>query len=65
MCHRLAKFEHNRMSQTTQNFEFFDKKASITFDKASTPLWKFLKPKHNINKLLVENFHLSVFPKLL
>ena len=37
LCHRLATFEHYRMILTTLNFEFFDKKSSKIFNKASTP----------------------------
>ena len=36
----LVKFEQNPMVQTLQNFELFDKKWLITFDKVLTPFWK-------------------------
>ena len=43
LYHMLVKFEQNRMVQTTQNFELFDKKPRFfktIFDKALTPFWK-------------------------
>ena len=36
----LVKFEQNRMVQTIQNFELFDKKWLTIFDKVLTPFWK-------------------------
>ena len=36
----LVKFEQNRIVQTVQNFDLFDKKGFTIFDKASTPFWK-------------------------
>ena len=41
LYYKLARFEHYRMIQTTQNFEPFDKKASTIFDKV-TPFWKIV-----------------------
>ena len=38
--HMLVKFEQNRMVQTVQNFELFDKKWLTIFDKVLTPFWK-------------------------
>ena len=37
--HMLVKFEQNRMVQTIQNFELFDKKLSTIFDKVLMPFW--------------------------
>ena len=40
----LVKFEQNRMVQTIQNFDLFDKKKKkrvlTIFDKALMPFWK-------------------------
>ena len=36
----LVKFEQNRMVRTIQNFELFDKKWLIIFDKVLTLFWK-------------------------
>ena len=39
----LLKIEQNRVVQTMQNFEIFDKKRNVfkaIFDKALTPFWK-------------------------
>ena len=38
--HMLVKFEQNRMVQTVQNFDIFDKKRLIILDKVLTLFWK-------------------------
>ena len=62
----LVKFEQNRMVQTVQNFELFDKKWLTIFDKVLTPFWKkfqWLKQLFDA-KLLIKTYHFSAFQKL-
>ena len=53
----LVKFKQNRMVQTTQNYELFDKKwLTIIFDKALVPFWKTFC---DWNNCLMLNYHLK------
>ena len=51
------------MVQITQNYELFDQKKWFTiFHKALTPFWKTIL---QLKQIFDENYHLSMFHKLL
>ena len=67
----LVIFKQNRMVQTAQDFELFDKKKTrflkTIFDKALTPFWKtFLQLKQLFNaKLLISRLPSFSVPKIM
>ena len=62
----LVKFEQNRMVRTIQNFEFFEKIMANYFSQSVDAILKDVSVTETrlIAKLLIKDYHLSVFQKL-